>query len=79
MAHHFGCSVKTIYKKCYNYGLKLRYKYFECTKAELQEEVRRLHNEFPNAGSRVINYEQTGPLLCACRITKFLLEAKEKL
>lgn len=55
MSQHFGCSVKAIYQKCYDIGIKLRNKYFNCSEAQLRDEIMQLHNEYPNAGSQVIN------------------------
>ncbi|CAH0562890.1 unnamed protein product [Brassicogethes aeneus] len=53
IAQHFNCSEKLIYKKCYSFNIKLRDKYFTGTDAELEEEISRLHVEYPNSGAQV--------------------------
>ncbi|XP_031343056.1 uncharacterized protein LOC116170691 [Photinus pyralis] len=52
MANHFKCSVATVYKRCYKYGIHLRDRYSNnLTAEELITKIGDLQEKFPNAGS----------------------------
>ena len=50
MAKHFGCSISTVYKKCYKEGIKFRSKYSVIDDEDLIQMIEHLNEKYPNSG-----------------------------
>lgn len=76
MAKEFRCSISTIYKRCYEEGLKFRNKYASLADEELRNKIRCLHEKYPNSGSVMMDgyLKSDGLVVQRKRIRKILTE-----
>ena len=54
MAQRFGCSTSVVKKRLHEAGIGIRNRYFAMSEEQVDEHVKQLHDNHPNAGHKVL-------------------------